>query len=63
MSDIQQDAPESFYSRICEILTAARTGVARTVNTAQVLSNWLIGQEIIEAEQQGNTAPTMERAC
>jgi predicted nuclease of restriction endonuclease-like (RecB) superfamily len=53
MSDIQQNAPEAFYSRICEILTAARTGVARTVNTAQVLSNWLIGQEIIEAEQQG----------
>jgi predicted nuclease of restriction endonuclease-like (RecB) superfamily len=53
MSDIQQNAPEAFYSRICEILTAARTGVARTVNTAQVVSNWLIGQEIIEAEQQG----------
>lgn len=53
MSDIQQNPPEAFYSRICDILTAARTGVARTVNTAQVLSNWLIGQEIIEAEQQG----------
>jgi predicted nuclease of restriction endonuclease-like (RecB) superfamily len=53
MSDIQQNTPEAFYGRICEILTAARTGVARTVNTAQVLSNWLIGQEIIEAEQQG----------
>jgi hypothetical protein len=38
MSDIQQSTPEEFYSRICDILAAARTGVARTVNTAQVLS-------------------------
>lgn len=53
MTDIQQNTPEAFYSRICDILTAARTGIARTVNTAQVLSNWLIGREIIEAEQQG----------
>jgi predicted nuclease of restriction endonuclease-like (RecB) superfamily len=53
MSDIQQNTPEAFYRRIFDILTAARTGVARTVNTTQVLSNWLIGQEIIEAEQQG----------
>ncbi len=54
MTDIQQkNTPEAFYSRICDILTAACTSIARTVNTAQVLSNWLIGREIIEAEQQG----------
>jgi predicted nuclease of restriction endonuclease-like (RecB) superfamily len=53
MSDIQHDTSEAFYRRVYDILTAARTSVARTVNTAQVLSNWLIGREIIEAEQQG----------
>lgn len=53
MNDIERDHQEAFYCRICDILTAARTGVARTVNTAQVLSNWLIGREIVEAEQQG----------
>jgi predicted nuclease of restriction endonuclease-like (RecB) superfamily len=53
MNDIERDHQEAFYRRICDILTAARTGVARTVNTAQVLSNWLIGREIVEAEQQG----------
>ncbi len=47
------NSPEALYQSICDILTAARSGVARTVNTAQVLSNWLIGREIIEAEQQG----------
>jgi hypothetical protein len=36
-----------------EILEAARTGVARTVNTTQVAANWLIGREIVEEEQRG----------
>ena len=31
----------------------ARLGVARTVNTAQVVANWLIGREIVEEEQRG----------
>ena len=53
MSDIQPNTPESFYRRIRDILAVARAGVARTVNTTQVFSNWLIGREIIEAEQQG----------
>jgi len=38
---------------IREILEAARTGVARTVNTTQVVANWLIGREILEEEQSG----------
>ncbi|MBP7142518.1 MAG: DUF1016 family protein [Opitutaceae bacterium] len=41
------------YQRIREILESARTGVARTVNTTQVMANWLIGREIVEGEQQG----------
>jgi len=41
------------YERIRQILESARTGVARTVNTTQVVSNWLIGREIVEEEQQG----------
>jgi predicted nuclease of restriction endonuclease-like (RecB) superfamily len=53
MSNIQQTPPDDFYDRIRDILTSAQTGVARTVNTAQVVSNWLIGREIVEEEQQG----------
>jgi len=41
------------YERIREILESARGQVARTVNTTQVVSNWLIGREIVEEEQQG----------
>jgi hypothetical protein len=41
------------YSRSRNILESARTNVARTVNTTLVVSNWLIGLEIVEAEQEG----------
>jgi hypothetical protein len=33
----KSNSPEAFYQRICDILTAARSGIARTVNTTQVL--------------------------
>lgn len=41
------------YQRIREILESARAGVARTVNTTQVVANWLIGREIIQGDQSG----------
>ena len=41
------------YGRICGILDAARHHVARTVNSTQVVANWLIGREIVEDEQRG----------
>lgn len=43
----------AFYERIREILESARSNVARTVNTTQVVANWLIGREIVEEEQRG----------
>ncbi len=48
-------APETnaLFTRVCDILESARTNIARTVNTSQVLANWLIGREIVEAEQAG----------
>jgi predicted nuclease of restriction endonuclease-like (RecB) superfamily len=45
--------PSSLYDRIRHILESARAGVARSVNTTQVVSNWLIGREIVEEEQRG----------
>lgn len=41
------------YDRIRGIIESARAGAARSVNTVQVVSNWLIGQEIVEDEQGG----------
>lgn len=47
-------SPQSrLYDRIREILESARTSVVRSVNTAQVVANWLIGREIVEEQQQG----------
>jgi predicted nuclease of restriction endonuclease-like (RecB) superfamily len=43
----------ALYQRVREILESARAGVARTVNTTQVIANWLIGREIVEEEQSG----------
>jgi predicted nuclease of restriction endonuclease-like (RecB) superfamily len=43
----------SLYARIRGILESARSTVARSVNTTQVVANWLIGQEIVEEEQRG----------
>jgi len=46
-------SPSSLYRRVREILESAKAGVARSVNTAQVVANWLIGREIVEEEQRG----------
>jgi len=43
----------ALYQRVREILESARTGVTRTVNTTQVIANWLIGREIVEEQQRG----------
>jgi predicted nuclease of restriction endonuclease-like (RecB) superfamily len=42
------------YERIRGILESARASVARTVNTTQVMANWLVGREIVEEEQSGH---------
>jgi len=43
----------ALYGRIRDILQAARANIVRTVNTTQVVANWLIGREIVQAEQGG----------
>jgi hypothetical protein len=48
-----RDRTSHLYERIRQILESARTNVARTVNTTQVMTNWLIGREIVEEEQKG----------
>ncbi|MFH1709064.1 MAG: DUF1016 N-terminal domain-containing protein, partial [Planctomycetota bacterium] len=43
----------SVYGRIRQILDSAKSTIARSVNTTQVVANWLIGREIVEEEQKG----------
>ena len=43
----------ALYQRVREILASAQAGISRTVNTTQVIANWLVGREIVEEEQRG----------
>jgi predicted nuclease of restriction endonuclease-like (RecB) superfamily len=51
----KKTVPEAplLFDRVRDILESARSNIARTVNTTQVVANWLIGREIVEEEQQG----------
>jgi len=42
-----QKQNDPLYARIRAILESARSNVARSVNTTQVIANWLIGREIV----------------
>jgi predicted nuclease of restriction endonuclease-like (RecB) superfamily len=44
---------DSIYKRVRRILESARASAARSVNTTQVATYWLIGREIVEEEQKG----------
>jgi hypothetical protein len=48
-----QRESDSIYKRVQRILESARANVARSVNTTQVVANWLVGREIVEEEQKG----------
>jgi len=47
-------APPTVFDRVQVILDSAQTHAARSVNTTQVVANWLIGREIVEEQQQGS---------
>ena len=46
-------AVPAIVGRVVEIVQAARTQSARSVNTTQVVANWLLGREIVQDEQAG----------
>lgn len=45
--------PAELLQRIRDIWERSRAQAARSVNTAHVCANWLIGQQIVQAEQGG----------
>ena len=60
MTAVQPQA--ELLARIRHIWDSARTQAARSVNTAHVCANWLIGQQIVEAEQGGAKRATYGKA-
>ena len=55
MSDQPAPAEDELLARAESIIDAARTEVARAANTAMVRAYWLIGRDIVEVEQTGET--------
>lgn len=53
MSDMTREHDDRYRRVAGTILEAARSQVARTVNTAMVHAYWLVGREIVEVEQRG----------
>lgn len=47
--------PDDVFSRIVSIIEQARSSVVRTVNVEMVKAYWLIGREIVEEEQFGES--------
>jgi predicted nuclease of restriction endonuclease-like (RecB) superfamily len=50
----QELADPGLLTAVRQIWEEARTHVARTVNTTMVKANWLIGRQLVEAQQAGN---------
>lgn len=51
---MKKPAPKlTVFDRVQTILDSAQSHAARSVNTTQVVANWLIGREIVEEQQQG----------
>lgn len=53
MTKLDDCREEVLFKWVAEIIEAARSYVARTVNSAMVHAYWLIGREIVEGKQHG----------
>lgn len=53
--DIIQPEGHSLFNRVASILEQARANVVRAVNSNMVLAYWLIGREIVQALQGGES--------
>ena len=53
-----QNAPDTLFHSISELIQQARQQVLRSVNTAMVQTYWHIGKIIVEHEQQGESRAT-----
>ena len=51
---VAKTAAPALLERVAGIVQTARTQAARSVNTTQVVANWLIGREIVQDEQAGH---------
>lgn len=60
-SSLVNESSQALLQAIRQIWESARSQAARSVNSALVQANWLIGQQIVEAEQGGKTRAAYNR--
>lgn len=53
MENNELSTEQQFFTDIAGILQAGRSQARQAVNTAMVQTYWLLGQRIVEQEQQG----------
>ena len=53
--DLIQPEGRSLYDRVASILEQARANVVRSVNANMVLAYWLIGREVVQELQGGES--------
>ena len=52
---ISSENSNVLFERVVSILEQARTNVVRTVNSQMVIAYWMIGHEIVDEEQKGES--------
>ncbi len=52
---ISSENSNVLFERVVSILEQARSNVVRTVNSQMVIAYWMIGREIVDEEQQGES--------
>jgi len=55
VGDLNQSQQYALFDRVVSILERARVAAVRTINTQMTVAYWLIGREIVEEEQRGQT--------
>jgi hypothetical protein len=55
VGDLNQTESGSLLDRVVSILEQARAAAVRTINTQMTVAYWLVGREIVEEEQRGET--------
>ena len=57
--DTYNSAEQQFIAEIRRIVDVARRNAYRAINIMQVISNWLVGQRIVEQNQQTLSAKSV----
>ena len=58
---LKRAATPALLERVADILQTARTQAARSINTTQVVANWLVGREIVQEDRKSTRRNSSHR--